>query len=239
MALVAIELKKMLKQFLLIILVLSSINLLGQGSTVKFLQQSCEINRSDGIHRKISIFYGDSLIVQNQKTKYGELTINNLEYGTYKVRFTNIFGQKIDEIVQIDSTTSQIVICTDRFKDTNDTTLISKLYKSDTLILNYSFTSTKIHNAEKMIFYFDKDNWCCDIYVDNKKYASRKLSERDINLLIEFEKQLRQMTNNTGWCSTTEFYEISLNGEIKLTIKDKSCRWKGYSKIKWELLIKK
>lgn len=225
-----------MKPVVIIICSLISSGVMGQTFNVKVNLTNCEGKYLDDRNRDVSVYKGDSLIVQHPNTSFGTFILRKLSRGDYTFRFTNLYGQAIEEIVSIKKSTKKVILCTDKFLETNDTTLFSRLGTNDTLYMPYISQGCFHMIEEELKFYFEGGVLLAE-YCSDTNTNTKKLSPKDLSYLIEFEKKLRQMAEKeSGGCTTTNIYYLTMNGEIPIFVYDAGCSWYGYKKMKKVIL---
>ncbi|MCA0133826.1 hypothetical protein [Winogradskyella alexanderae] len=86
------------------------------------------------------------------------------------------------------------------------------------------------HTTEQMYISFSGDSVFLHRLIEGKEQPKILLNADKLNVLIEFERQLLNRTNNYGGCTTVDSYVV--NSEFSsYTIKDSSCAWNGYSSL--------
>ena len=65
-----------------------------------------------------------------------------------------------------------------------------------------------------------------------KRKKSVKLSKNKFQQLIGFERQLQQLDNTFGGCTTVDNYVFKLNEKEVFEVSDDTCDWGGFQKIK-------
>jgi hypothetical protein len=225
-----------MKPVVIIIYSLISCSLMGQTFNVKVNLTNCGSKHLDDRNRNLSVHKGDSLIVQHPKTNSGTFILRKLSRGDYTFRFTNLYEQAIEEIVSIKKSTKKVILCTDKFLETNDTTLFSRLGTNDTLYMPYISQGCFHLIEEELKFYFEGGVLLAEYCSDTNK-ETKKLRSKDLAYLIEFEKKLRQMAKKgDGGCTTMDIYTLIINGKTSIQVIDSGCEWNGYNKMKKEIL---
>ena len=224
-----------MKNLTIILLFLIGISANSQTFNVKGIQKYCETDRTDSRERYLSVLQNDSVIVENVKTRFGEFKIKGLKEGFYTLKFTNIFGQTMNQKVEILKNGNPISICVDTFQETNEKTLFSELKNQDKLIIEYTSSGCFHFDNEQMEFYYEENKFIAELYISEKLVKRKKLDSKSLEYLIEFEKKVKQMKNNMGGCTTSDLYVFSLNNENGFSVSDSSCDWNGYRKLKKEI----
>ena len=209
---------------------------MGQTFNVKVSLTNCGGKHLDDRNRNLSVYKGDSLIVQHPNTSSGTFILRKLSRGDYTFRLKNLYGQTIEEIVSIKKSTKKVILCTDKFLETNDTTLFSILGTNDTLYMPYVSQGCYTLVEEELKFYFEGGVLLAE-YCSDTNNETKKLRSKDLAYLIEFEKKLRQIAKiGDGGCTTMDIYYLTMNGEIPVFVYDSGCSWYGYNKMKKDIL---
>lgn len=211
----------------------------------ELLFYNCKANAIGTIHDGINIgiinIYDN---ITNEKIDYKEgnfsgeyiFKTTNLKV---KIEYKNIFDQKIDTILKLDSNIKNHFICEETFidNDSNKTSIEHSLEKRKKWKLNFLSSGCFHYDNESLeIRYINKV-----AYLEYKIRDSLKktliLNENIISRLILFEKKLKLMDKPNSGCTTTDVYEIkSKYGKYKIL--DSSCLWDGFFELKKEIELK-
>ena len=103
----------------------------GQKHNVTLVQMNCEIEVIDIRYRHFELFNleGNKIPVdinESEKLKY-----KKLEFGKYKAKFINKYGQNVNIELLINQ--KEITLCTDQFIPTSNPSLLDNFYDSDNI----------------------------------------------------------------------------------------------------------
>ncbi|HQW12992.1 MAG TPA: hypothetical protein PLP06_12655, partial [Saprospiraceae bacterium] len=224
-----------MKNLSILLLLLCGISPRSQTLSVKGIQKYCEYDKYDSRQRHLTVTQNDSVIIKNVKTEFGEFEISGLKAGFYTFQYTNIFGQAVRKEILVSLNKNPIIICVDKFQETNEKTLFSEITEDDKVTINYSSTGCFSFVSEMMEFSYEGRNLIGKLYIEHKLTKTQKLRSESLEYLIDFEKKGRQMKNNLGGCTNTDLYVFQLNGKTEFSIDDSSCDWDGYMKLRKKL----
>lgn len=217
------------------ILLLSLSQLNGQNIEIRGVQKYCKDDYKDSRERYIKLIYGKEIIQDSIDNGNGFFVIKNLSRGKYIIEFTNIFGQKINKEIIVNNRKTEVEICVDSFKDTDEETFFQKLSTKNKLQFNFSSAGCFHWQNEKIVFSLEVNNEIyCEYTNEEGPPIRKKLKEKQLQYLISFERKLRQMKNNMGGCTTSDSYHLILDKE-ELNIVDDSCDWNGFYRLKEEI----
>ncbi len=179
--------------------------------------------------RQLSLLRGKDTIVKSIKTNMGEFAVSGLQPGQYTLRFFNISNQEVKQSLLVAGNLKDVVCCTDAFIDTPGRTFIEKIPAAGKITLAFGSLGC-FHNVQSSIEIEKKNvKLIASFYSSGNNKVMKVLSKRDIAAFVLFEKQLYQMKNVTGGCTTVDYYNYIVDGKTVLSVSDDSCDWNGYS----------
>lgn len=226
---------KIISNLLILLLVYSSPSFSQDSFTIKGKLSDCRSHQlgNDFGERQLSLLKGKDTVFKYIKTRMGEFAVSGLKPGQYTLRFFNIFNQEVKKSLLVVGNLQDVVCCTDTFIDTERKTFIEKMSADGKVKLSFESLGC-FHNIESSIEIEKKNTkLIASFYSSSNRKVTKVLAKRDIAALILFEKQLYQMKNVTGGCTTIDYYNYVVDGKTVLSVSDGSCNWNGYS-----LLIK-
>ena len=119
-------------------------------------------------------------------------------------------------------------------QDAVKTTVEKSLKKKTSWSLQYSSMGCFHNESENIELNFEKGKVFALRIVKNKFKQKIKLDQSQQNSFILFEKKLNSLNNLNAGCTTTDTYVINSKDKT-YSIRDSSCSWNGYSKLKQEL----
>ncbi len=184
---------------------------------------------NDFANRRLSLLKGKDTVVKNIKTRTGEFVVPGLEAGQYTLVFTNTFNQHLEKILLVLTDLEDVTCCTDSFVDPGGQTFIGKISAPDRIKLFFESTGC-FHSVKSFIEIQKRDSTIIASFYSSgeKKMVTKVLTKSDREAVILFEKQLRQIKNLEGGCTTVDYYNYTANGKSMLQVKDSSCKWNGY-----------
>ena len=175
----------------------------------------------------------DGQIVDKIQPAYsGEFTISNLQQGNYVLEYDNIYGQKIRKKIAIDQAKTTVNICIDEFIDTKISTLFNTMKDGDTLSVDVSAAGCFHSYEENMVFNRKGGKYYAEIRNFDNKKIKKTISIAQLNFLISWGKQARQIDKTDGFCTSSTNYNFKVNNEPKFNVSDHTCRWGGYESLK-------
>jgi hypothetical protein len=220
-----------LQGIIVIILLLNSFSINGQNAKIKIIQKNCQNDENDRRERYLKLIKGTEIIRDSIERKDEMFVIKNLVKGSYKIEFTNIFGQRVRKEVVAKKLRNKIEICTDNFEDNKEITFIQKISNKNRLQLNFMSFGCEHWVSEKVIFFQIEDDFFGEFIKDEQPPIKKKLSKEQLNYLILFERKLRQIENSMGGCTIEDSYHLILGNE-ELKMVDESCDWNGFYEMK-------
>ena len=219
------------------VLLLMTIHMYGQKRNVTVVQMNCETEEIDFKNRHLELFNmeGDKVIADRKE--FEELKYKKLEFGKYKAKFTNTYGQIINTELLINQ--KEITLCTDEFIATNNHSLLDSLSSSDRMSIQFKSRGCFHWSNEKLEISNINNSFYATYWIDDKKEAEIKMTQSDINNFREFEAQLREIGNGAGGCTTLDYYSILYNEKEVFTTIDDSCDWSGFTRIIYKINLKK
>jgi hypothetical protein len=180
---------------------------------------------------KFKILTNHELLTDTTKYWSFQLKFKTIE-DKVKIEYENIYKQKLDTIFHITENNQQIYLCVDKFNDYTSNTLITEALKNRK---KWNLNMTVVHcfgidNSELEII--PKKNKISAKYTyweypensnSKKKYVIKKtISERDIQFIETFEKQMKLMNRLNGGCTAQAYYSLKV-GDKELEIEESSC----------------
>jgi hypothetical protein len=169
-------------------------------------------------------------ILTNQKIgktkKYLEnnkmMIINKSDF--LKIKYTNIFGQKIDTTFTNAKGLSEIKICVNKFKDYQRKSLIREsLQNKKSWTLNRTWGHQTIDH-DKLILKSKKRVLIYKYYKNGKRIARGKIKITELILekISLYERKLNLMKNADNSCNFGTNYTLN-NGLMEINFQDNSC----------------
>lgn len=218
--------------FIILITIGFVVSINGQNTlSIKAVECAVKMPATSFIGRDFQLFRNDSLIRKKaiRPNRSEDYIFNDLAKGNYELRFISMFGDTQTIPVKIKRKKTRYKICIDDYYPNPNKGFIYSLGENDTLVYALSgygcepydggtITITKINNKYKGIF--SKEGKVLDIkWLNNKDLKKIKEIEDKIFLLKQFDSE--------GF-SMTYIYEILLNGNQKLMVKDGTYDWNGF-----------
>jgi hypothetical protein len=201
-----------------------------QSKDVVLVFRHCEYDLESYSNRYFSILNKDSFSLSYERLQEGTYQFHINAYGPYTLQYPNIFGQNIQKSLTIDGLTNTIAVCVDEFVDTKKTTFIGALKATDKLEIQYYWPCCDIN--EKATFYIKDSVHYGELFKGKKKRKTKKLTNEQVQFLIDFEKKLNHIQNGQHNCEIKECYSLYFNGNLELRHFDETCDWSGFAKLK-------
>jgi hypothetical protein len=203
-----------------------------QSYNISGIKKYCEVDKPDFRERYLKLFLKDSLVKEKIHTKDdGTFIINGLKKAPYTIVFTNVFGQRVTEKIDFLNSKSTILLCVDKFNDTKTETNFGNVITNDKITINFKSQGCEHLGKEKLEFTF-KDNYIIAQLTNLEGKKTETLNLDFIEKLSNFEKQLKEIVDGMGTCTTTDTFNFSVNENTVFTIEDSSCDWTGYLTLK-------
>lgn len=182
------------------------------------------------------------------KFRDGQIRIPYFIPGTYRVEHSNVFGEKIEKVYQLDDCDSnQLTICVDELPEQSENSL-EKLNENDSITIDFSSFGCFHRSGEKIVITRRNNYYEAKIYPtisriflnEEQKDAGTEiiiLSDKQIRDLKEFENGLNRIKGDGG-CTTTDRYVVTTKWGIK-KVDDSRCQWNGFWYLKRSLTNKK
>ena len=203
----------------------------GKHFKIEGIQKHCSTNYEDSRERYITLKQNDSIIAKDIKTRFGEFSIKNLNPGNYSLEYKNIYGQTCSKKLVIEKKSIKIEICTDEFLDDGKTTYFDEI-KNDTLNFEYHSSGCFHLTKEEIKFYNENEHTIAKIKNEKGEIKTKKLSNNEKKQVSLFFRQLLNIENGMGGCTTVDSYILSMKNKKDLLIVDGSCDWNGFYQIK-------
>jgi hypothetical protein len=197
----------------------------------------CDSDEIEYGNRILAVSKDGKVINDKIKTGFkGTFEINNLTPGIYIIGFDNIYGQRVRKTVEVNDLVTNVNLCVDEFQDTKVSTLFNTMKEGDKLVLKVSSHGC-FHMLEDELTFSLKDRKYSVSFKDEKnKTKVLSLNLDKLYRLIYFEKIIRYVAKVDGGCTTSDGYDFIKNGEVVYHATDNTCSWRGYGKIKREIL---
>ncbi|KGO79007.1 hypothetical protein Q762_14785 [Flavobacterium cauense R2A-7] len=182
--------------------------------------------------------YKDNIIFKNIPNPDSFALFENVPNGDYKFCYNNLFGEKIEKTITLIETNNilggqEIDLYVDQLQNSKSKDLFIKTIRdNETLTINFKFYGC-FNNGSDSIKVYKKNN---QLFLKHKS-KKRKLKETDINAIVKYETELRNLPKPDFISTLSGFNEISLNEE-KFSYREPSIFWNGYGILKKSLKLK-
>jgi len=204
-----------MKQLILITIIFYS-NLILAQTQLTITSCFCKSDNKISEFDHLTELYKDGVFITDKFYPINDFTVTGLKKGKYLLKYKSIFEQDYEIEIILKKKKKKIEICIDEFRPKNQTTLIEKLERGDTLeIWSYStgceyddygrIKLTKIENTMKATF------------IKAKTTREKIISEEEIQLLKELEQKIFLIKDieSRGYTGTYS-YEIKVNGKKEI-----------------------
>jgi len=226
-----------MKKLILIVLLSTSFSYSQNSLTVNLLHcKNLENNDIYGFN-EIVLYKNDS-IYKTDKSSSEFKFFENMPEGKYKIKYNNFFGDLISESFVLDNKKPEYTIdlCIDKIsyqtKAEAKNLFIQRIQNGEVILINCHYSGCFASSSHQMTITKRKNK----LYLSYNKIKNRKLSNKDISSLMNYEIELRNI-KQAGYMSTAnEFNEIKYNDEI-FAFKINAF-WSGFGNLKKDLKIK-
>ena len=198
---------------------------------------NCEIEVIDIRYRHFELFNLEGNKIRADINESEKLKYKKLEFGKYKAKFINKYGQNVNIELLINQ--KEITLCTDQFIPTSNPSLLDNFYDSDNISIQIESSGCFHWFNEKLEITNINNSIYATYQIDDKKEASIKLTQSDLVKFREFEAQLKEIGKGPGGCTTLDYYSILYNGNEVFTTIDDGCDWGGFATIIYKINLKK
>ncbi|HHC79351.1 MAG TPA: hypothetical protein ENK46_05675 [Flavobacteriia bacterium] len=207
-----------------------------QTGKLKITLSYCKYDNKDLFLKKATIYKGKTEFKEVDFEHRENYIIPKLPFGKYTIKYKSIFNilESINFVIN-DQKEKQVTLCVDKinYSDNKNTLLLDELKTGESL--EFLFTSVgcfDMHQGKLTI-----------TRIDTKKYKATingfefVVTDEQYRSIREFEIELR--CNHTSDCTTVDTYKVINKNSLKsYSIKDGSCRWRGFDNLIEKLNIK-
>ncbi len=180
---------------------------------------------------RISIYKNGKIFNDSNARYSSNETFRNLDTGIYFIKYRSFFNRDETKKIVINNYKKyQVDLCLNYIDTVNQVfnPLILQLKNHDSYQIIFRSQGCDHHTQDTLLI--TKDDTA---YIALFRSKSKKLSELEIKMIIQFEHELKHIDLGCN-CRTADYYTVEYYN-TKIYILDKCCHWKGYNYIKREL----
>lgn len=186
------------------------------------------------LKKKDSLFFSHKNSFLNYTLK-DTFKIENLEFGSYELRYTDIIGNKISKIIYVNGNVYYKILIDSINSSSNfNKTPLMNLKNNESYKIETSGGSIATMHGFYVVEKIDNE-----YFFESINHDRTKLDSLDLKYINKFESELLTINNKNMCFSTGRMtYNICKNGK-QLIIVDSTCNWNGWGNLFLKLATKK